>query len=572
MSKMIRDFLNKEGGLLEEFTERDLREMVRPGGTYKRDIDGKILIFTIERIKNDRAFVVNLTNERFVLSVKTLNEQLKSKQLRQLHADEITEEVSKVQIGDDPTKKAKMGKTSDDTPATPKIPPQKGDDPTNKTAIGKTGEVIKQEDIPPQTGEDVTKKTPATKSQRDAEKEKDLANLDVPGSGSKDTPIGTEPKQKGNLPGNAPVTKSQKKGDEPSKIQPKESKDDSKGVVPPQQGEEPKVVAGKTKTTDKADKKPGEDPEEIKDNKKLKEQEEEPVQIEDEPKDDPIDEPPEEDAPKVEPEEITPEKEYFGNKEDEFYYLVRILGNGNNIEDLQITNAEGETLYAAKENELDVNDLLTFILRALENVPVEAVAYEIVNNYVLPALEKKDEEEELPPKEEEPKEEKKPEEEPIEAKKEKVLDSKSPEEKAAQLKKSKDILARLIELDAPKVLIDGQKAWIEAQEKKIKPTQETTIKEQHEETFEIMFNNLDSATQENVLDFYDINSPDEGNFDVMPLAFLYKRDDVKVEGKVPNPKASTTDKIKDLLEKNPTLVIELAKKHNLSLEENKKPT
>lgn len=96
-----------------------------------------------------------------------------------------------------------------------------------------------------------------------------------------------------------------------------------------------------------------------------------------------------------EPEEETKiEKEYFGSKGDEYYYMNETQSDAGEREDLQIIDAEGEKVFSALDNELDINDIVTFVVEATRQTDVDEVSRDLMIKYVFPALEKEEEEEE----------------------------------------------------------------------------------------------------------------------------------------------------------------------------------
>jgi len=101
-------------------------------------------------------------------------------------------------------------------------------------------------------------------------------------------------------------------------------------------------------------------------------------------------------TPDEEAEEIS--KEYVGSKGDNHYYLTSESNEGGEREDLRLVDAEGNTMYSAKESgeEVDVSDVATFVIAAAKEVEMESIDIGILDNYILPKLEQ-----ELEPEEEE---------------------------------------------------------------------------------------------------------------------------------------------------------------------------
>lgn len=143
---------------------------------------------------------------------------------------------------------------------------------------------------------------------------------------------------------------------------------------------------------------------------KLTEQDDLPTDLEDE--EDAISprrRPPRDEIAPEEEEEAKIEKEYFGSKGDEHFYMNETESDAGEREDLQIIDAEGEKVFSAVDNELDINDVLGFVIEATRQTDVDEVSRDLIVKYVFPALEEEEEEEEefppegeetIPPKEE----------------------------------------------------------------------------------------------------------------------------------------------------------------------------
>jgi hypothetical protein len=89
------------------------------------------------------------------------------------------------------------------------------------------------------------------------------------------------------------------------------------------------------------------------------------------------------------------DKEYFGKKEDDFFYLETSTEEGES--DLRVVDAEGKVVYSARENELDSQDVFHFILQAVPEVEPDDISRDIFTRYIKPEieeLEKQREEEE----------------------------------------------------------------------------------------------------------------------------------------------------------------------------------
>jgi len=117
--------------------------------------------------------------------------------------------------------------------------------------------------------------------------------------------------------------------------------------------------------------------------------------------------------PEVEPEtvpeeeEVDIDKEYVGSKADLFYYMIQIKTDSDEPEDLQIVDQEGDKVYSAVDNELDIADVSGFIIQAVQEIDIDEISYDLFVKYILPKLVEEEEEEE----EEESGEEEVPEEE-----------------------------------------------------------------------------------------------------------------------------------------------------------------
>ena len=75
------------------------------------------------------------------------------------------------------------------------------------------------------------------------------------------------------------------------------------------------------------------------------------------------------------------DKEYFGSKDIDSFYLVRNRDDSGEMEDLEITSADGTSLFSAKQQDLDFEDVTTFVEKALEEIDVDDISYEIVIKY-----------------------------------------------------------------------------------------------------------------------------------------------------------------------------------------------
>jgi len=94
-------------------------------------------------------------------------------------------------------------------------------------------------------------------------------------------------------------------------------------------------------------------------------------------------------------------KEYIGRSDDSHFYLVPETGEGDNITDLVIVNQEDESLLSAKELEIAPSDVKDFIIRAVHDLNISLVSYDVLMKYDLINLEE-EEEKESEEEEEEP--------------------------------------------------------------------------------------------------------------------------------------------------------------------------
>jgi hypothetical protein len=106
--------------------------------------------------------------------------------------------------------------------------------------------------------------------------------------------------------------------------------------------------------------------------------------------------PPEKDMepkPKPEPKEgdeedgvVENDKEYFGQKDDNFFYLKKEGEEGTS--DLVIVDQEGEQVFSAEEGGLDTSDVFHFILAAIAEVEPSDLSSDLFMRYVKPEIEK----------------------------------------------------------------------------------------------------------------------------------------------------------------------------------------
>jgi len=87
------------------------------------------------------------------------------------------------------------------------------------------------------------------------------------------------------------------------------------------------------------------------------------------------------------------EKEYFGKSGEEYYYLVGNESEEGVQTDLQIVDQEGKVVYSAKDNEVEITDIVDFIIQAIQEMDIEDISYDVFEKYILPKLVEPEEEE-----------------------------------------------------------------------------------------------------------------------------------------------------------------------------------
>jgi len=101
--------------------------------------------------------------------------------------------------------------------------------------------------------------------------------------------------------------------------------------------------------------------------------------------------------------DVDVEKLYLGRKEDTHFYMVADKGETGQVEDLKIVDQEGNQIISGKEAGLDLGDVGSFILSAIEDEALQGSQLErsIVLQYLVPKikgdLEAEEEEELLEP-------------------------------------------------------------------------------------------------------------------------------------------------------------------------------
>lgn len=126
--------------------------------------------------------------------------------------------------------------------------------------------------------------------------------------------------------------------------------------------------------------------------KKMTEQDDLPAEDEDEeeeafPRKRPSGDVPEEEETKI-------EKMYFGSKGDDHFYMNETSSDSGERNDLQIIDVDGNTIFSAHDNGIDINDVLVFVVEATRQVDIDEVSRDVIVKYVFPALEEEEKEEE----------------------------------------------------------------------------------------------------------------------------------------------------------------------------------
>ena len=103
---------------------------------------------------------------------------------------------------------------------------------------------------------------------------------------------------------------------------------------------------------------------------------------------------PAEDTSEENEEEEEVDKEYFGKAGENYYYLVGNESEEGITEDLQIVDQEGTVVYSAKDNEVEITDVVDFIIQAIQEMDIEDISYDVFEKYILPKLVEPEEEEE----------------------------------------------------------------------------------------------------------------------------------------------------------------------------------
>ena len=98
---------------------------------------------------------------------------------------------------------------------------------------------------------------------------------------------------------------------------------------------------------------------------------------------------PEDSEDKQDAEKEAAEKEYLGSKgQDEFFYLFRKMTDAGELEDIVVVDANDEELMSAKATGYNLEDVKGFVLKAIQDLEMSMVAYEIVEEYLFPEPDK----------------------------------------------------------------------------------------------------------------------------------------------------------------------------------------
>jgi len=96
-----------------------------------------------------------------------------------------------------------------------------------------------------------------------------------------------------------------------------------------------------------------------------------------------------------EPAEVDFEKLYLGRTGDKHFYLVANKNEEGVAEDLQVVDQEGELVYSAEEQGLEVADVAAFIKAAIKDVDILTIERNVILRYLVPEEEARIEDEDL---------------------------------------------------------------------------------------------------------------------------------------------------------------------------------
>ena len=139
--------------------------------------------------------------------------------------------------------------------------------------------------------------------------------------------------------------------------------------------------------------------------KKLTEKDEEFMDPDVDPRDEPEEEEPEVDPikPKSGEEEEAPEiiKELVGNTEDTFFYMISVEDDNGDVKDLNIVDQESVTKFSAREHGIDFMNIPEFLFKAIKELEMENIEFSVFDKYLFPYVFEEEEEEDTGEDEEE---------------------------------------------------------------------------------------------------------------------------------------------------------------------------
>jgi predicted RNA-binding Zn-ribbon protein involved in translation (DUF1610 family) len=91
--------------------------------------------------------------------------------------------------------------------------------------------------------------------------------------------------------------------------------------------------------------------------------------------------------PDEEAAEIDFEKLYLGRTEDKHFYIVADKSEHGEVEDLKAVDQEGELVFSAVDNHLDLSDLRGFIETVIDETDIAQIERNVVMQYIIPEVE-----------------------------------------------------------------------------------------------------------------------------------------------------------------------------------------
>lgn len=80
------------------------------------------------------------------------------------------------------------------------------------------------------------------------------------------------------------------------------------------------------------------------------------------------------------------DKEYFGRKGDQYFYLLRKKNDAGDIEDLIVADVDGNEVMSAKAMEKDVSDDIGFLIDAIKDADMDEISHDIYVAYIYPKI------------------------------------------------------------------------------------------------------------------------------------------------------------------------------------------